>query len=71
VEFRDCKIIGAAVSNQKWANVVFRDCVLGYLTLDAVRAAGPVAFVDCRFREVTFTNCRLPGDTSAAVSWTR
>jgi uncharacterized protein YjbI with pentapeptide repeats len=60
VEFRDCKMIGAMVSQQKWANVVFRACVIEYSTLDAVRASGPVVFVDCRLREVTFSDCRLP-----------
>jgi uncharacterized protein YjbI with pentapeptide repeats len=60
VQFRDCKIMGVSISDQKWANVVFHGCVVEYVTLDAIRATGPVVFVNCRLREVTLTNCHMP-----------
>jgi uncharacterized protein YjbI with pentapeptide repeats len=60
VQLTDCKILGVTVSEQKWSNVVFRGCVIEYVTFDAVRATGPVAFVECRMRDVTLTNCHLP-----------
>ena len=57
VVFRDCRLIGMTVDEQKWTNVVFQGCVIEYAQVDHVRSTGPVVFVDCTLRDVTFTQC--------------
>lgn len=59
VVFRDCRLVGATFDEHKWANVIFQGCVVEYVTLDTIRAIGPIAFVETKLRDVTFTGCDL------------
>ncbi|WP_432052887.1 pentapeptide repeat-containing protein [Streptomyces xiamenensis] len=59
VVFRDCKLMGAAFEDVTLDNVLFENCKLDYSRFTRVRAAGPVIFVKCYLREVTFTAADL------------
>lgn len=61
VVFRNCKILGATFSDNKWANVIFDGCKIEYTSFESVQASAPVVFVDTSFKEVTFVGCDLPG----------
>jgi uncharacterized protein YjbI with pentapeptide repeats len=57
--FRNCKIMGAALSGLVLENVLFDNCKLDYATFNDIRAAGPLVFSKCALSEATFTNCDL------------
>jgi uncharacterized protein YjbI with pentapeptide repeats len=59
VEFRHCRLMGLTISATKFANVIFEDCLIEYVTFDDVRSAGAVVFDNCRFRETSLVNCEL------------
>jgi len=61
IVFRNCKILGARFTGNRWANVVFDGCRIDYATFDAVRATAPVVFTNTRFTDVTFDGCVFPG----------
>ncbi|MFE7529888.1 pentapeptide repeat-containing protein [Kitasatospora sp. NPDC057542] len=57
--FRNCRLMGAQISDVSFDDVLFEDCRLTYAAFDRVRALGPVAFVRCKLEETTFTGCDL------------
>ncbi|MFD7733398.1 pentapeptide repeat-containing protein [Kitasatospora phosalacinea] len=57
--FRDCKLLGAALSGLVLDNVLFQGCKLDFATFAKVRAAGPVVFSKCTLTDATFTGCDL------------
>ncbi|MGD3107752.1 pentapeptide repeat-containing protein [Streptomyces sp. YGL11-2] len=57
--FRNCKLMGAALSGLVLDNVLFDNCKLDYATFNDIRAAGPLVFSQCVLSEATFTNCDL------------
>ncbi|MFE7525805.1 pentapeptide repeat-containing protein [Kitasatospora sp. NPDC057542] len=59
--FRDCRLMGAAVTGAVLDNVLFDNCRLDYATFDQVRASGPLVFDQCVLTEATFTGCDLTG----------
>jgi uncharacterized protein YjbI with pentapeptide repeats len=59
VIFRGCKILGARFCESKWANVVFDGCRIEYSDIDAIRATGPIVFVNTTLKEVRISDCIL------------
>lgn len=59
--FRDCRLMGAAVTGAVWDSVLFENCRLDYATFDRIRASGPLVFDRCVLTEATFTGCDLTG----------
>ncbi|MFD7509376.1 pentapeptide repeat-containing protein [Streptomyces sp. NPDC059853] len=57
--FRDCRLMGAALEGVTLDHVLFESCKIDYGTFTRVRAVGPVIFVNCSLREVTFTAADL------------
>lgn len=61
VLFRNCRLMGAEISDLSLDNVIFDNCRLNYAQFSNVRAAGPVAFRNCVLSEASFTGCDLTG----------
>jgi uncharacterized protein YjbI with pentapeptide repeats len=59
--FTDCKLLGAKFENVAMEHVVFTDCKMNYVTLNQVRASGPVMFIRCSLREAEFNGCDMTG----------
>ncbi len=59
--FSDCQLAGARLEDVTVDHVVFDGCKLDYAMLSRVRAAGPVVFAGCSFREAEFDGCDLAG----------
>ncbi|MBD0671302.1 pentapeptide repeat-containing protein [Streptomyces sp. CBMA156] len=59
--FRDCRLMGAAITGAVLDNVLFENCRLDYAIFDQVRASGPLVFDRCVLTEATFTGCDLTG----------
>ncbi|MDF3292267.1 pentapeptide repeat-containing protein [Streptomyces silvisoli] len=59
VVFRNCKLMGAALSSITAENVLLDNCKLDYATFNDLRATGPLVFSKCVLSEATFTNCDL------------
>lgn len=68
VHFVGCKLSGLHLSDSSIDHVIFENCRLDYATLERVRAAGPVAFVNCTLQEASITACSW---TQAAISESR
>jgi uncharacterized protein YjbI with pentapeptide repeats len=59
--FSDCQLAGARFEDVTLDHVIFADCKLDYAMLSRIRAAGPVVFASCSFREAEFDGCDLAG----------
>ena len=59
--FRDCQLVGARFKGVTLDHVIFADCKMDYAMLSGIRAAGPVIFAACWFREAEFDGSDLTG----------
>lgn len=59
--FSDCQLVGARFEDVTLDHVIFADGKMDYAMLSRIRAAGPVMFAACSFREAEFDGCALTG----------
>jgi uncharacterized protein YjbI with pentapeptide repeats len=59
--FSDCQLVGARFEDVTLDHVIFAGCKMDYAMLSRIRAAGPVMFAACSFREAEFSGCDLAG----------